>query len=109
MDIREVTAEQVNQDRTPLLYLGITPMQDRIGQPTSTLFVTPRMTVGGLYHGETPDNTSVDALVDQLAEIIDGSSNAFADGQDLRVYTDPVCEEGLWEPVIEGLRQHYQD
>ncbi|MBI2112773.1 hypothetical protein HYT52_04520 [Candidatus Woesearchaeota archaeon] len=108
MKIVEISAEKVDQEGTPLLYLGTTPLEGRVGQPTSTLFVTPRMTHGGLYD-QNPDTTPVEDLVRTLVGTIDDYQHLFREGVDLRVYVDPSSRPGLWVPVIDALREHYSN
>ena len=91
-----------------MLYLRITPLQDCIGQPTSTLFVTSTMTHGGLYAGVNPGTTPVSQLVEPLVGAIDDYAHVFAEGVDLRVYVDPLNRAGLWAPVIAALRERYE-
>ena len=52
-----VETRSISQETFPLLYLGTTPLVEIIGSPTSTLFLSRRMSHGGIFDGANPDNT----------------------------------------------------
>jgi len=100
--------DQTSPEKYPLLYLGTTPLIDRLGSPTSALFLTANMHQGGLQ-GNSPENSSTEDLTTGLIAIIESLKSPIErNGGSLYVIVEASNPEDLWTPVIEALQEHYR-